>query len=462
MVKHQNKAKEFLSVSKNKAFDLKHRETIRFNMGKYNIAFAKGLEQFDDLESAKQKIGSIKRQALQDWDKYLLEFESNFTKNGGEVLWAETGEEAVQEVLKIIQHHNGKTLVKSKSMTTEEIELNDYLEQAGIEVVETDLGEYIVQVAGEKPYHIVTPAMHKSKEDVAELFHKEFDLPITSTPEEITQFVREKLREKFTSADIGVTGGNFLVADVGGVALTENEGNGVMTTSFPKIHIAIVGIEKIIPKLTDLNYFWPLLAAHGTGQNITSYSSVFTGAQRNGEVDGPEKMYVILLDNGRSELFQEKEQSRALNCIRCGACLNVCPIYKNIGGYTYESTYSGPIGSVITPHYKGFGVFKHLSFASTLCGKCTEVCPVKIDLHDLLLYNRKKAVESSSNFLWDTAMFGYKTAMSHRSILDLMNGDLANSATKLLMDSNWGDYKKMPKVAKQSFSKQYRKLKKKD
>jgi L-lactate dehydrogenase complex protein LldF len=168
-------------------------------------------------------------------------------------------------------------------------------------------------------------------------------------------------------------------------------------------------------------------------------------------------MYVILLDNGRSDLFQEKEQSRALNCIRCGACLNVCPIYKNIGGYTYESTYSGPIGSVITPHYKGFGVFKHLSFASTLCGKCTEVCPVKIDLHDLLLYNRKKAVESSSNFLWDTAMFGYQTIMSKRSTLDLINGNLANKGSELLMNSNWGKHKKMPEIASKSFSKQYRK-----
>ena len=460
MINHQDKAKEFLSASEQKAFDLDHRKTIRFNMGKYNVAFKNGLEQFTHLEEAKQKIGSIKRTALQDWDKYLLQFEKQFTKNGGTVLWAETGQDAVEEVLKIIKSHNGKTLVKSKSMTTEEIELNEHLERSDIEVVETDLGEYIVQVAGEKPYHIVTPAMHKSKEDVAELFHKEFNLPIDSTPQEITQFVREKLRQKFTSADIGVTGGNFLVADVGGVALTENEGNGLMTTSFPKIHIAIVGIEKIIPQLSDLHYFWPLLAAHGTGQNITSYSSVFTGGRRDGEISGPEKMYVILLDNGRSDLFQEKEQSRALNCIRCGACLNVCPIYKNIGGYTYESTYSGPIGSVITPHYRGFGVFKHLSFASTLCGKCTEVCPVKIDLHDLLLYNRKKAVEEDSDWLWDTAMFGYKSMMSKRGNLDLINGNLANSSSKLFLNSNWGKHKKMPKIAAQSFSKQYRKSKK--
>ena len=452
-------AKEFQKESARKAFDLAHRETIRFNMGKYDENFLNGLKQFTNVEDLKQKVGSIKRTAIQDWDKYLLQFEDNVIKNGGEVFWAETGEEAVKEALRIIQLYEGDMLVKSKSMTTEEIEFNEYLEKAGIEIVETDLGEYIVQVAGEKPYHIVTPAMHKSKEDVAELFHKEFNLPIESTPEEITQYVREKLRKKYTSSKIGVTGGNFLVADVGGVALTENEGNGLMSTAFPKVHIAIVGIEKIIPKLTDLNYIWPLLASHGTGQQITSYSSVFTGGSRSKDESGPEKMHVILLDNGRTEMFQEKEQSRALNCIRCGACLNVCPIYKNIGGYTYDSTYSGPIGSVITPHYKGFGVFKHLSFASTLCGKCTEVCPVKIDLHDLLLYNRKKAVESSSNFIWDTAMYGYKTIMGSRKALDFVNGGFANSSMELLMHSNWGKHKKMPKVAKQSFSKQYRKKK---
>jgi L-lactate dehydrogenase complex protein LldF len=453
------KAKEFQKESERKAFDLAHRKTIRFNMGKYDVNFLNGLKQFTNVEDLKQKVGSIKRTAIQDWDKYLLQFEDNVIKNGGEVFWAETGEDAVKEALRIIRLYEGDMLVKSKSMTTEEIEFNEFLEKEGIEIVETDLGEYIVQVAGEKPYHIVTPAMHKSKEDVAELFHKEFNLPIESTPEEITQYVREKLRKKYTTAKVGVTGGNFLVADVGGVALTENEGNGLMSTAFPKVHIAIVGIEKIIPKLTDLNYIWPLLASHGTGQQITSYSSVFTGGSRSKDESGPEKMYVILLDNGRTEMFQEKEQSRALNCIRCGACLNVCPIYKNIGGYTYESTYSGPIGSVITPHYKGFGVFKHLSFASTLCGKCTEVCPVKIDLHDLLLYNRKKAVESSSNFIWDTDMYGYKTVMGNRKALDLVNGKVANSSMELLMNSNWGKHKKMPKVAKQSFSKQYRKKK---
>jgi len=454
------KAKEFIKSSEKKAFDIPHGKTIRFNMGKYYTAFENGKKQFSNVEGLKQKVASIKRRALQDWDKYLLQFEENFTQNGGEVLWAENEQEALNHALDIIKKNQAKQIVKSKSMTTEELDFNEFVEKHGVEVIETDLGEYIVQVAGEKPYHIVTPAMHKSKEDVAQLFNEEINTPLNSTPEEMTSFVRYKLREKFVSADIGITGGNFLIADVGGVALTENEGNGLMTTSFPKIHIAIVGIEKIIPSINDLHYIWPLLASHGTGQNITSYSSIFTGGKRGKEIDGPEKMYVILLDNGRSQLYQEKEQSRALACIRCGACLNVCPIYKNIGGYTYESTYSGPIGSVITPHYKGFGVFKHLSFASTLCGKCTEVCPVKIDLHDLLLYNRKKAVEEESDLTWDLAMLGYETIMKKRSRLDLINGVMANFAIQISKKSNWGKYRKFPTIAKQSFSKQYRRKKK--
>jgi len=452
-----NAAHKFHTESAHKAFDLSHRKTIRFNMGKYQVAFDKGLNQFADLEAAKLKAAHIKRTALSDWAGHLEQFEREFTAKGGTVIWAENTQQALDAVSKIMEENSAQLVVKSKSMTTEEIELNHRLEQDGIEVVETDLGEYIVQVAGEKPYHIVTPAMHKSKEDVAQLFNEKFDLPIHSTPEEITHFVRLKLRQKFTSAQIGITGGNFLVADVGGVALTENEGNGVMTTAFPKVHIAIVGIEKIIPKLTDLHYLWPILAAHGTGQRITSYSTVFTGAKKESEPDGPEKMYVILLDNGRTDLWQESEQSRALSCIRCGACLNVCPIYRNIGGYTYDTTYSGPIGSVITPHYKGFGVYAHLSFSSTLCGKCTEVCPVKIDLHDLLLLNRQKAVRQDSNLMWDLAMNSFTWMASKRTHFDLIPVSLINTGADLFLAGQWGKHKAMPKFAKESFSAQYRK-----
>ncbi|MEI8201547.1 MAG: LutB/LldF family L-lactate oxidation iron-sulfur protein [Bacteroidota bacterium] len=434
------------------AFDEIHRNKIKFNIGRYDAAVEKGKAQFCDMDLAKDRAGSIKFKVVNELDKYLTEFEMNFSARGGKVIWAKDGEEAVSEVLDILKRNEVKMVVKSKSMTTEEIELNENLEKNHIESVETDLGEYIVQLAGEKPYHIVTPAMHKSKENVAELFNEKFGLPINSTPEEITYFVRKKLKDKFLTADAGITGANFLIADVGAIALTENEGNGFLSMSLPKIHIVIVGIEKIIPSINDLHLFWPLLAQHGTGQKLTVYNSVVLGPRQESEVDGPEEMYVILLDNNRTELLAKKEQRRALSCIRCGACLNVCPIYKNIGGYTYDTTYSGPIGAVITPHLKGFEKYKHLSFASTLCGKCTEVCPVRINLHELLLENRNESVKLK---LYDTSekmvMFAWKKLMLHRKLIDFSSAKIKNIFLGKFFQKQWGSRRDLPKINEQSF-----------
>jgi L-lactate dehydrogenase complex protein LldF len=342
-------------------------------------------------------------------------------------------------------------------MITEEIELNDHLENAGIETVETDLGEFIVQVAGEKPYHIVTPAMHKSKEDVACLFNEHFNTPIDLTPEQMTLFVRGYLRKKFISADVGVTGANFLIAKEGAVAVTENEGNALLSASMPKLHIVIAGIEKILPELKDLDLFWPLLAVHGTGQQITVYSNLFFGPKKQSEKDGPEKMVVILVDNGRTKLYEDEIIQESLSCIRCGSCLNGCPVYKNIGGYTYNSTYSGPIGAVITPHLRSFEEFKHLSFASTLCGKCAEVCPVKIPLPELLIYNRqlaakKKLTPAKERFLLSASTF----FLLHRSLLDLFNGKLKTLAVKLFNDKIFGKKRELKEFPPESFSKQWK------
>ncbi|HKI90560.1 MAG TPA: LUD domain-containing protein, partial [Draconibacterium sp.] len=370
-----------------------------------------------------------------------------------EVIWARNGNEAVTEIKRILKENNAKLLVKSKSMISEEIELNEHVEKAGVESVETDLGEFIVQVAGEKPYHILTPAMHKSKEDVAELFNEKFETPPGASPKELTLFVRKKLREKFTSAEIGITGANFLVADVGGVALTENEGNGLMTISFPKVHIVITGIEKVLPSVNDLPLFLPLLSTLGTGQQVTVYNSLLTGPKRDGESFGPEKMVVILLDNKRTEIAREKEQSKALKCIRCGACLNACPIYKNVGGYTYNTTYSGPIGSIISPCFEGFEKYNHLSFACTVCGACTEVCPVKIPLHDLLLLNRKKSVEEKhGSWSWNTGMKVYEYVFNKRKNMDVVNGNVKNGLSRINKNL-LGKEKQFPSFAKHSFSK---------
>ena len=440
------------------AFDEKHRNTIKFNISRYDAAVSKGMARYNDVEEAKTQAAAIKRDVLQNWGKYLLEFEEKITARGVEVLWAKDTAEATSYIEQILKENNAKLLVKSKSMTTEEIELNHTAEQLGCESVETDLGEFIVQVAGEKPYHIVTPAMHKSKGDIAKLFNEKFGTPIDSTPEEMTEYVRQVLRKKYTQAEVGVTGANFLIADVGGISVTENEGNGLMSTAFPKIHIVIAGIEKIIPEMKQLGLFYPLLAAHGTGQQITAYNTIFTGPRQANEVDGPEKMVVILLDNGRTTVYDDDEGYEALACIRCGACLNACPVYKTIGGYTYDTTYSGPIGSVLTPFLRGFKDFSHLSFASSLCGKCVEVCPVKIPLTDILLANRRKTVEQN---LRPTAekmlMRGFRLMSSKRIGFDFFPGILKNIGTYPFNFMGWGPKRSMPTFANKSFSQQYKK-----
>jgi len=444
---------KFQEDSAQKAFDTEHRQKIAFNISRYNDAVVKGKLQYSNLELAKERAAHIKHKAVGNLERYLVDFEANFQKRGGKVIWAQDADEALKEIFAILARHKTKSLVKSKTMVTEEIGFNHAMEEAGIESQETDLGEYIVQLAGEAPYHIVTPAMHKSKEDVALLFQEKFGMKANSTPQQITTYVRKLLREKFYNAGVGVTGANFLIADIGAVALTENEGNGLMSVAFPKVHIVIAGIEKMIPKLRDLDLFWPLLATHGTGQNITAYNSIISGPRQEGETDGPDEMYVVLLDNNRTNILAKQHQRSALSCIRCGACLNACPVYKTIGGHAYGTTYSGPIGAVITPHLRGIDEFKHLSYASSLCGSCTEVCPVKINLHELLLYNRNDAVKAGhSSFSDRVSMFGLKTIMLHRSYMDKGSANLKNKALKAFFGKLWGERRELPVVQPKSFN----------
>src|SRR6201996_8203807 len=449
-------AEEFLVASEEKAFDMGHRRIINFNIGRYDAAVERGLSKIINLDNNKKKGHAIKWRVMENLDKFLLEFETNFQKRGGKVIWANDAEEANREILRIMEKHNAKTVVKSKSMVTEEVHLNEFLEENHIESLETDLGEYIVQLLGQKPYHIVTPAMHLSKEDIAQLFHEKFGTPLDFTPEQLTQKARELLREKYVRADVGITGANFIIADTGSIAITENEGNARLSVSFPKIHIAIVGIEKMIPSIADLDTFWPMLATHGTGQNMTVYNTILSGPRQVGESDGPEEMYVILLDNGRTNLLAQKDQRQGLYCIRCGACLNACPIYKNIGGHSYKTTYPGPIGSIITPHMKGMEDFKHLSYASSLCGKCSEVCPVKIDIHKMLLLNRRDAVKeglvpNKERWGWNY----WKKGMLKRKTMDYFSGKTKNWLLRTFFKKTWGHYREMPQVADKSFAKQW-------
>ena len=415
----KEQASTFAAKSTIKAPDREHRRKINFNMARYNAVVPQGKSQFPELMQARERAKNIKWQAIETLDQQLELFETTISRRGAKVLWAETADEALAEILKICEAKNCRTVVKSKSMATEELHLNKFLEQHGIESIETDLGEYIQQLDDEPPYHIVTPAMHKSKEDVARLFTKKLGTPPNLSPGELTLVARQKLREKYTAAEIGITGANFIVADIGGIAITENEGNGRLSCAWPKTHIVIVGLEKVLPSVHDLALFWPLLSTYGTGQKLTSYNSIVTGPRQQNETDGPEEMYVILLDNGRTNLLANPKTREALYCIRCGACLNACPVYKNIGGHSYGTTYSGPIGSIITPHLKELDDWKHLSYASSLCGNCTEVCPVRINLHELLLENRHEAVEEKhSVFSERMAWQFWKQAMLHRRLMN--------------------------------------------
>ena len=373
------------------AADRRHRNLIQTALGKYEVAREAKKSAFQDWQAARQFAAETKWEAINHLDQYLDEFVAKVEARGTQVHWASTGEQARAIILGIIEQKNARSIIKSKAMTAEEIHLNAALEKAGLEVVESDLGEFIVQLRREPPYHIVFPAMHLTRREISELFQRELGSAPTDSPEELTMIARRALRKKYLTADIGITGANFAIAETGMVSITENEGNARLTAALPKTMITLLGIEKMLPKLSDLALFLPMLATAGAGQAITCYNTLYGGPKQPDECDGPQAWHVVLLDNHRTELLADAQQRDALHCIRCGACLNVCPIFRNVGGHTYGTTYSGPIGSVITPHLRGLQDWKHLSNASSLCGACTETCPVKIDLHHHLLQNRRNA-----------------------------------------------------------------------
>ncbi len=445
---------EFLDQGKNKARDEVHRLKILKAVSTYEVQvdiMKNG--QFQNWEHARQNAGQIKDVVLENWPALLEEFESKITKRGAKVWWAKNKQEAQDYFLDIAQNHKAKTIVKSKSMTTEEIEFNEFCQENDIDVLESDLGELIVQLGNEKPYHIVTPAMHKTKAEVGKLFREKLGAPETEDAQELTMIAREHLRNAYISRDIGVTGANFIVADEGAILMTENEGNGRLTMSCPPVHVVFVGIEKIIPKLSDLSLFLPLLATSGTGQQITGYNSIIRGPRQEGEIDGPKEMHVILIDNGRSELFAKETYQSILKCIRCGACLNACPVYRTIGGHSYLTTYQGPIGSVITPQFRGLKEFGHLAFASSLCGACTSVCPVNIDIHTLLLETRWEMYQKNyTGTFWNVSLKVWARIMGSRARLNLVSKLLNFSYKLFLLFIPAGKRKRIPNLPKKSFS----------
>ncbi len=349
----------------------------------------------DDWEELRDRARAIKDETLAHLDSYLEQFAANAERAGATVHWAPTGTDACEIVLGLLRARGATRVVKSKSMATEEIHLNAALARDGAEPIETDLGEWIIQLAGETPSHIVVPAIHKSKGQIAELFTEKVGTPPTDDVGELTAAARRVLREQFAEAEVGISGVNFGVAETGTMLILENEGNVRLTTSLPRVHIALMGIEKVIPRLDDLDVFLKILPRSGTGQRLTTYQSLITGTKRSPDDEGPEEVHVVLLDNGRSAMLRHPITRQSLACIRCGACLNACPVYQQVGGHAYGSVYPGPIGAVITPQMIGIGKAAQLPFASSLCGACRDVCPVKIDIPALLLHLRAEVVEGT-------------------------------------------------------------------
>lgn len=393
--------------------DLRHRTLVQTAMGKYEAVRRGTQGRFQDWQAARQAASEVKWEAVNHLDQYLDEFVRRTEARGTQVFWASTAEEACTYILDICRRTGARQLVKSKTMTSEEIHLNAALEDVGYGVRESDLGEYIVQLREEAPYHLVFPAMHLTRGEISETFSRHLGAAPSDSPEELTMIARDALRKEYLRADIGISGANFAIAETGMISITENEGNARLTTSVPRIHIALFGIEKVLPKLADLALFLPMLATAGTGQALTCYNSMIGGPRQPDEIDGPDEFHVVLLDNGRTELLADPEQRDALHCIRCGACLNVCPVFRNVGGHSYGTTYQGPIGSVITPHLQGLQEWKHLSAASTLCGACTETCPVGIDLHHHLLQNRRNATQAKPDALEQRAYRAFAFLMTH-------------------------------------------------
>ncbi len=387
--------KKFLHDAAEHVRDEGHRAFVRKALGGYYATRDAQKARYRDWEHARDAASLAKWSAVNRLDELLPRFAANFERNGGRVHWARDAEEARGIVLGLLRAARAKAVIKSKCMTSEEIHLNQAMEADGYGVVESDLGEFIQQLRGEPPYHFVFPCMHVRRDEISDLFQKHLGSAPTSEPEELTMIARRHMRRLYVEADVGITGANFLVAETGQISITENEGNARLTAGLPRVHIAIAGIEKVVERLDDLAVLLPMLATCGTGQPLTCYNTLYAGPRRAGECDGPEEMHVVLLDNRRSAILADPEQRDSLHCIRCGACLNVCPIFKNVGGFTYGTTYQGPIGSVITPHLRGLVDWNHLAGASSLCGACTDACPVRIDIHHHLLHNRRNAARTA-------------------------------------------------------------------
>jgi L-lactate dehydrogenase complex protein LldF len=404
---------------------------------------AAALDAFPQADAVRDRARAIRAHTLRKLDQYLEQFIDAVKERGGTVYYAETAADAIRYVTELAQRERVKVAVKSKSMVTEELELNGHLEAAGVTVVETDLGEYVVQLAHDHPSHIVAPIIHWTKGDVADLFRDKLqatEAEVADVPE-MTAFARRRLRDEFLRADMGISGVNFGVASTGSLCLCTNEGNGRLTTTVPRIHVAMMGIERLVPTMPDLSVMLQVLARSATGQKLTVYSNILTGPRRlsmadGGEPDGPEQLHVVLVDNGRSKLLGG-ELAEILYCIRCGACLNVCPVYQEIGGHAYGSVYPGPVGSVLTPGLRGIADFVDLPNASSLCGACREVCPVRIDIPRMLLKLRETAAHETPQPFWLREGLQILAWLAGHPFLFRLAGRAGSFVSRLVAQDGW-------------------------
>ncbi len=420
-------------------------------------------------EALRDHARTIRANTLARLDEHLLAFEASALANGSQVYWASDAAEACDLVVRIAKAETVRKVVKSKSMLTEEVQLNSALETAGIHVIETDLGEYVVQLSGDHPSHIIAPIVHKRLEDVAELFHDELGTPLDATIPVLTTAARQALRDAFIDADMGITGANFAVSETGSIVLVTNEGNGRFVTTTPRIHVALVGIERLVPTLPELGTLLQVLARSATGQPLSSYTSIVTGPRHSVEEDGPEQVHIILVDNGRTDALKG-ELAEMLYCIRCGACLNVCPVYRNVGGHAYGSVYPGPMGIVVTPAIDGLDPWYELPQASSLCGACTEACPVRIDIPRMLLNLRAESVDRGHTPRWlRLGLRAYGWAAVHPRLYRL-GAKIASLGQHLMPRTKqgwtrhvpgplagWTDSRAFPPLAGRSFSERWEK-----
>ncbi|MEP7169026.1 MAG: LUD domain-containing protein [Bacteroidota bacterium] len=445
----------FLTAVEHSIKDKELRKKISAAAAIHRNAFEEGKKQYAYPEIARQRAAFAKWKAIENLDKYLIEFEAAFIKSGGKVIWAQDATEATDEILKIVNRFRGGVVVKSKSMITEEISLNNVLQKNSYDVIETDLGQYIIQITNDSPSHITMPVLHKSREEVVELYQTTNDK--VESVEDVVKTTRNILREKYQNASVGITGANFIIADSGAVSITENEGNAVLCTAMPRVHIVVAGIDKVVPTLHDLDLFLPLLSVFGTGQPLTVYNTIISGPCGNEENTGPSEMFVVLVDNGRTKVMADEIQRQSMHCIHCGACMFTDPVYRIIGGHAYKNIYNGPFGSVILPHKEDMKEYIHLSDANPLDGSATESCPVNIDFNKLFLQNRKSAVDTQltgKSEKW--FYFFWKKAVLKRNLIKLTGIKTLGYFVNSIFNKSETGLHEIRESAKKSFNEQWR------